>query len=603
MSIIRAGTTTTTALTSIGNTDGTIQLQVNGTTPSVTLNALGAVGVGAVPNFGTSGQVLISAGSTAAPTWAAPAAVNLATGVTGTLAVGNGGTGASSLTANNVLLGNGTSAVQVVAPGTTGNVLTSNGTTWVSQAAPASGTTTFVASGSITAGNAVQVNSNGTASVPSVTISTTAAAASTIATNSNAVASKTVYCPNVDRYVSMFIRQSDNFLMAALGTPSNDGSISYATPTVITAFNSSGNSLEAVWFSTQNVILVVHADNGGTGYAKTLTVTTSSITANSQLSSISFGSIFGLTYDTGANRAVMYWRDGNDGTGRVRAFSVSGTAVSMGSAITLNNTNPLVDGNIQYYPDQSKSLLLARNQQDSNLYAFLITVSGDTCSSTGFTNLSSTRPGLASMTYSPVAQKMVVALSPDGGVTSAFAVITVSGSTITMGSITTFSSSNAFWNVVQYDPALDRVACFYPTVSTGFLATRTGQISGTSISFGGETALSTGSGINNAERSAAYDPVRSRILIQWVTGTNEFARTIQIGSASLTANNFVGFAQNSVSDGQTVIVTVTGGVNGNQTGLTAASRYYLSASGNLSTEVSAINAGIALSSSSILVKG
>jgi hypothetical protein len=55
--------------------------------------------------------------------------------VTGTVAVANGGTGATSLTANNVLLGNGTSAVQVVAPGTNGNVLTSNGTTWTSAAA------------------------------------------------------------------------------------------------------------------------------------------------------------------------------------------------------------------------------------------------------------------------------------------------------------------------------------------------------------------------------------------------------------------------------------------------------------------------------------
>jgi hypothetical protein len=36
------------------------------------------------------------------------------------------------------LLGNGTSALQVVAPGTTGNVLTSNGTTWQSTA-PAAG--------------------------------------------------------------------------------------------------------------------------------------------------------------------------------------------------------------------------------------------------------------------------------------------------------------------------------------------------------------------------------------------------------------------------------------------------------------------------------
>jgi hypothetical protein len=62
----------------------------------------------------------------------------LTTGVTGTLGVANGGTGATTLTANNVLLGNGTSAVQAIAPGSSGNVLTSNGTTWASTA-PASG--------------------------------------------------------------------------------------------------------------------------------------------------------------------------------------------------------------------------------------------------------------------------------------------------------------------------------------------------------------------------------------------------------------------------------------------------------------------------------
>lgn len=69
MSIIAAGTTTTTALSSTGNTDGTLQFQVNGTTPSVTLNTLGAVGVGSSPNYGTAGQALVSGGSTAAPTW------------------------------------------------------------------------------------------------------------------------------------------------------------------------------------------------------------------------------------------------------------------------------------------------------------------------------------------------------------------------------------------------------------------------------------------------------------------------------------------------------------------------------------------------------
>ena len=73
------------------------------------------------------------------PTTALLTATSLTLGWTGELAVSRGGTGAATLTANNVLLGNGTSPLQVVAPGTNGNVLVSNGTTWVSQAPAASG--------------------------------------------------------------------------------------------------------------------------------------------------------------------------------------------------------------------------------------------------------------------------------------------------------------------------------------------------------------------------------------------------------------------------------------------------------------------------------
>jgi microcystin-dependent protein len=52
------------------------------------------------------------------------------------LPVASGGTGLGSLTANNVILGNGTSVPNFVAPSTNGNVLTSNGTTWTSAAIP-----------------------------------------------------------------------------------------------------------------------------------------------------------------------------------------------------------------------------------------------------------------------------------------------------------------------------------------------------------------------------------------------------------------------------------------------------------------------------------
>jgi len=60
------------------------------------------------------------------------------------ISVVSGGTGRETLTANSVVIGNGTGPVTFVAPGTSGNVLTSNGTSWSSAAlsALASGTIT-----------------------------------------------------------------------------------------------------------------------------------------------------------------------------------------------------------------------------------------------------------------------------------------------------------------------------------------------------------------------------------------------------------------------------------------------------------------------------
>jgi hypothetical protein len=54
------------------------------------------------------------------------------------LPVASGGIGATSITANSVVLGNGASALSgnLVAPGSSGNLLTSDGTTWTSAASP-----------------------------------------------------------------------------------------------------------------------------------------------------------------------------------------------------------------------------------------------------------------------------------------------------------------------------------------------------------------------------------------------------------------------------------------------------------------------------------
>jgi len=71
-----------------------------------------------------STRSLTNTGTNNNPAWAQ---VALATGVSGTLPVGNGGTGATTLTANGALIGNGTSAIASVDMSTKGGLLAGDG--------------------------------------------------------------------------------------------------------------------------------------------------------------------------------------------------------------------------------------------------------------------------------------------------------------------------------------------------------------------------------------------------------------------------------------------------------------------------------------------
>ena len=111
-----------------------------GSDTQVQFNSSGAFGASANMTFDgtklTVGNILDS-GLTASKPVFTDASKNLVS--TGTLGVDQGGTGLTTLTLNNVILGNGTSTPSFVAPGSNGNVLVSDGTTWTSAAPAASG--------------------------------------------------------------------------------------------------------------------------------------------------------------------------------------------------------------------------------------------------------------------------------------------------------------------------------------------------------------------------------------------------------------------------------------------------------------------------------
>lgn len=124
------GTTDVQVVSGVNGTGTYLPLSfVNGGAGRFVIGTSGEFGIGptATVSYGTAGQPFISSGVSAAPTY-------------GTLTPVGGGTGLATIPSGNVLLGNGTSAVSVVAPGTAGNVLTSTGSVWISSAGGGGGT-------------------------------------------------------------------------------------------------------------------------------------------------------------------------------------------------------------------------------------------------------------------------------------------------------------------------------------------------------------------------------------------------------------------------------------------------------------------------------
>jgi hypothetical protein len=282
-------------------------------------------------------QLTVSSSGVTIPTLIG-ANVNLTSNVSGTLPVLNGGTGATTLATNSVLLGNNGSPVQTVAPGASGNVLTSNGTTWASSTPAAGGTITATASGSISSGSPVLVNTNGTVSAATTTLGPSNLATLSPAVSASNASSSLVYCSDVNVY-AFFYQNGSAYPAGRIGTPAADGSITWGSEVVLTTTNGNG-TLCAVYLEGLGGCVVSFSAFGGssTCFLIYVGVSASALTpAGSFTSSITSNQYNFLAWDSTNKIGMVCGSNSSSGTGTVRAWTVSGSTVSVGSAVSIDS--------------------------------------------------------------------------------------------------------------------------------------------------------------------------------------------------------------------------------------------------------------------------
>jgi len=250
--------------------------------------------------------VTIATGTEAVCAWNGSDFVVVATAdignLSGTLPVANGGTGQTSLTLNNVILGNGSSAVNFVAPGSNGNVLTSNGTTWTSAAVPPGGLTYIVKTANYTAQDKEGVLANTTGGAFTVTLPATPATGAqvvvadaggvwgtnnlTVGRNGSTISNvaQDLICDISGVSVQLVYDGATWEVYAQVGGNGGTAAVTNAS-NIFTAAQTfrAANAIRSEAASTQDAIVVAGRAGGTSSYAVTLTPATLSASRTATL--------------------------------------------------------------------------------------------------------------------------------------------------------------------------------------------------------------------------------------------------------------------------------------------------------------------------------
>ena len=395
--------------------------------------------------------------------------------------------------------------------------------------------------------------------------------------------------------------KADGTVEAITETPEGVG-----TPVVFEGAISIYNS--ATYDSTNNKVVIAYNDAGNSNYGTAVVGTVSG-------TSISFGTpvVFesatstynSATYDSTNGKVVIAYRDvGNSGYGTAIVGTVSGTAISFGTPVVFESASSLYIS--ATYDSTNNKVVIAYQDAGNSSYGTAIvgTVSGTAISFGTAVVFESATSNSISATYDSTNNKVVIAYRDAGNSSYGTAIVgTVSGTSISFGTPVVFESASSSYISSTYDSNANKTVIAYRNVgNSGYGTAVVGTVSGTSISFGTPVVFESAS---IQYTSTIFDSTNNKVVIAYqdVGNHSGYGTSVVFTVGSSNSASFIGITDAAISSAATGTVIVQGGVSTSVTGLTTATDYYVQVDGTISATVSTVPAGRALSTTSILLEG
>ena len=511
-----------------------------------------------------------------------------------------------------------TGKLEIPSGGATGQVLgyASAGTAaWAD--ATGGGEATFTATGAITAGNPVGFNANGTVSAMQQQVGTPVSLGS--GAGSGAIGRQPMaYDTANDKYLHVFVGTSTK-LFARVGTVSSNFGLSFGTAVdsgiTLSSFVAARGELYLVYDDNAGKFVVSYCKSDNKGYASTITISGTTPSFGTEVN------VFNNTtyhtevgYDSNANK-VLFLSAGNQNSITGRVGTISGTDITLGSASDLGGTaQHAIPGSLTFDTTANKFVYLyGTGSYGQPLKARTMTISGTSVSAgseltVDGSNMPSNRT--ANAVYDPSINKTVAIYVNDS--TPVFKLLTISGTSLSGGTETTipFATTPAHQAYVQnhvqavVDPDNNGLIFAYSTVNSstsepGGTCVTPGTFSGSTLTLGVEVRVST----TKALAGLLYDPDTDQTIVGTSGyGVADSAEDQVVDAGAGTRPAYVGVAAESISNGATGKVTIIGGVNSNQSGLSAGSQYGIPTSSSSLVATDTNPVGIAISSTEIYLR-